>query len=121
MDKISKERKGVVWALMTDEERNCLIKSNNVLFFFEDGWDTANKPKYDNNTAYWSTDFDEPTGEELVGKWCILYENEEDIEQDRFYIAKCINYACDGIRYKVYYTCDSAFNHAKLFNKGERP
>jgi len=82
MDKINKNRKGIVFGLMTEEEQECLKKQEKVMYYSVDGdwvkpanWLTANSHAWWRNTVYWCPDWDMPTGKDLVGKLC-FYDNE---------------------------------------------
>ena len=76
MNRIDKNRKGVVFGLMTDEERQCIANQKNIIFFCaENEWLVKDEymyehRQYNTSVAYWCPDWDEPTGEELVGKLC---------------------------------------------------
>ena len=70
MDKINKNRKGMIFEMMTEEEQECLKKQDNIIFYISNQWSAVSTPNWDTSLAYWCSDWDKPTGEKLVGKLC---------------------------------------------------
>ena len=110
MDRIDKSRKGVVYGMMTSEEQDCLKRQKNIITYDNEAW----HPEYDHgfysNMAYWCPDWDELTGEELVGKICVAW----DIEGKNRIIGKVWEYT-SGV-YNIYgIKCE----HARIANLSE--
>jgi len=112
MNRIDKSRKGVVFGLMTAEEQQDLRKAQaegrDIIEFGSFGWYNIS-PQWIGSCAYWCSDWDKPIGEELVGKWCKVWDsNEKDYK-----IAKVIN-VVEDVRL-CYIVCERTWTeNAKL-------
>lgn len=117
MNKIDKSRKGVVFGMMTPKERKCLKKAENVIDYFNGEWNKVLKEelKFNEDIAYWCPDWDNPTGEELIGKLCRVWDEDED--KYDFFIVTTYSIKFDGV---VYYSAGNDYwKHARLATEAE--
>jgi len=77
MKRINKNRKGVIFGLMTKEEQDCLKAQENVRYYTpNEDWELVSLPKltehakWCTSVAYWCPDWDTLTGSDLIGKLC---------------------------------------------------
>ena len=142
MEKIDKSRKWVVYSGWTDDEKLIFQEAINkgltpIIWDWEDErsvavsrwrkcprekiscWQRCEKIKdkgIDSTKAYWIAEWDEPTGEELVGKWCLVSDipvPPDDL--DSYPICKVIGY--DPTLSHPYQTAREWFKYAVLLRK----
>jgi hypothetical protein len=85
MNRIDRNRKGMVFSEMTEEEQACLKSAKAagktiISVRYPTGWECIINPDWYNNIAYWVKEWDEPEGEELVGLLCHLDDTEEELD-----------------------------------------
>ena len=83
MEKIPSDRKGVVFGLMTDEEKKCLMNSSGTLIYFSNGqWFKSKVKKLElcksPNAAYWIKEWDGARDDDCVGKWCWVWDEGQE-------------------------------------------
>jgi N-acetylglucosamine kinase-like BadF-type ATPase len=60
MERINKERKGIVYGLMTKEEQQCLKDADNVVYYIHSGiWKEKDYALFSKNVAYWVSEWNE--------------------------------------------------------------
>ena len=70
--KLNKERRGVIYGLMTPDEKeiiNRMYKVGKLHFFYNEKLNLKKTDDLTSNVAYWCPEWDELKGEALVGKW----------------------------------------------------
>lgn len=95
MNKIAKNRRGMIWKYMTEAEKNCIINATNngkhLTYFHHILKEFVITDKtYDKLpcNAYWIQEWDKLTGKALEGKWCKIW----DSYKEKFIISKIKKY-----------------------------
>ena len=114
MDRIDKSRKGIVFGLMTEEERDCLYKQRTLKYFNNCGHWQEKENRTDryllsSHFAYWCDDWDEKSGVELVGKLCWVWN--EDIQDTWLMIV------AEYYESRYYAENETGWKYAKLASK----
>ena len=107
MERLPKERKGVVWGMMTEDERECfaLFPGTLMEYFPNHGWVESRSNDPVDHAAYWMKEWDEPTEKELVGKCCVLW----NADSEEFVVGKVLDYDDD----MDFYCAGGWYDHAR--------
>ena len=108
---MNKNRKGIVFGMMKLEEQRELKRAVEdglqcIYYHYARGFEDISDPSFSKDIAYWIREWDNPTGKELIGKWCIVWSSLED----DYMVAKIYDYSEVG----YYITNTDILKHAEI-------